>query len=81
MLFLGLGEPGELVYVWHDGRGRLPIREVNGKRFATLWVGDVRLPEGTPTIDGPEQQYTFIRSIELSILRDLVKQFLEAPSK
>src|SRR5215472_4655258 len=27
-----------------SGRGRMPLRTVKGQQYATLWVGDVRLP-------------------------------------
>ena len=35
------------------GRGQMPIRTVHGTKYATLWIGDVRLPEGIPTLSGP----------------------------
>ena len=73
VLFLGVGRPGELVFIANSGRGRMPVREVKGKLYADLWA-DVVLPEGTPTIDGPRPEYSFIRSIELSLLRELVRQ-------
>ncbi len=53
----------------HAGRGRMPIRDVEGKAFATIWTEDVRLPKGVMTIPGPETKYEFIRSVELSRLR------------
>lgn len=55
----------------HSGRGRLPLRTVGGATYATFWP-EVRLPEGTPTIDGPEPEWDFIRSVEIETLRDLV---------
>jgi len=80
VLFLGVGEPGELVYIWHSGRGRMPVREVKGKLYADLW-DDVVLPEGTATIDGPRPELTFIRSIELSSLGELVRQIIAEHGK
>jgi hypothetical protein len=54
------------------GRGRMPVREVDGKRYATFWP-EVRLPKNTPTIAGPEPKWDFIESVELERLHDLVK--------
>ena len=76
VLFLGVGKPGELVYISHSGRGRMPLREVSGKRYATLWVGDVILPNEAATIPGPENEYSFIRSIELDSLKSLVQRLV-----
>ena len=50
------------------------LREVEGKTQATLWTDDVLLPKGTPTIPGPEPKYSFIRSVELSKLKELVRE-------
>lgn len=59
------------------GRGRMPIREVDGRQYATLWTGDVRLPEGISTIDGPQSQRSFIRSVELDLIVRMIDQGLE----
>ncbi len=49
-----------------SGRGRMPVRLVDGVEFVTLWTGDVRLPAGIETIPGPEPEYAaFIRSARL----------------
>jgi hypothetical protein len=53
----------------HAGMGRMPIRDVEGKAFATIWTEHVRLPKGVMTIPGPATKYEFIRSVELSQLR------------
>jgi hypothetical protein len=53
------------------GRGYMPLRRVDGKQYATLW-DDVVLPEGAPVIPGPDRRFTFIRSVELRYLEDLV---------
>lgn len=45
-----------------------------GNTYATLWSEDVRLPKGTATIAGPESKYSFIRSVELSTLKELVRR-------
>jgi hypothetical protein len=34
----------------------------------------VILPKEVPTIDGPEPRWDFIRSVEIAILRELVKK-------
>ncbi|MGH9869000.1 MAG: hypothetical protein ACREAA_12645 [Candidatus Polarisedimenticolia bacterium] len=69
VLFLGVAKPGELVYISHSGRGRMPVREVKGRFYADIWH-EVILPEATPTIEGPGS--SVIRSIDLLLLKDLV---------
>ncbi|QEH35555.1 hypothetical protein OJF2_41080 [Aquisphaera giovannonii] len=75
--------------ITHAGRGRMPIREVEGKRYAAV-QDDVILPAGTPTIseqkttritlpaseqDRPSIVVTHpVRSIEVGRLRGLTKQ-------
>jgi hypothetical protein len=61
-----------------SGRGKMPIRNVQGKRYVTLWTGDVRLPASIPTIGGPERKYSaFIRSAPVSPVLDFVRRSLE----
>jgi hypothetical protein len=55
-----------------SGRGRMPLREVNGDQYVTVWEGDVRLPPGIQSIDGPEPEYSFIRSVRLDEVRAFV---------
>ncbi len=52
-----------------SGRGRMPIRDVEGNSYATIYTGDVQLPKGLMTSPGPEPKYEFIRSVELKRLR------------
>jgi len=73
VLFLGSRRSSGIRIIAHSGRGRMPLREVEGKTYATLWSGDVRLPQGTATIPGPEPKYSFIRSVELNRLKELVR--------
>jgi hypothetical protein len=72
VLFLEKSDRRGSYTIAHAGRGRMPLRTVDGATYATFWP-EVRLPEGTPTVDGPEPQWDFIRSVELGILRDLVE--------
>ena len=61
-----------------SGRGRMPVRTVDGVEYATLWTGDVLLPTVLATIDGPEKEYSsFIRSVPLHDLVATVKTQLE----
>jgi hypothetical protein len=53
VLFL-TGEKGSPIMTTHWGRGRMPIREVEGKSYATFYNYGIGLPESTPTIPGPE---------------------------
>jgi hypothetical protein len=52
-----------------SGRGRMPIRDVAGKAYATIYTGDVLLPKGITTIPGAKPKYEFIRSVELNRLK------------
>jgi hypothetical protein len=72
---LFLVKPKDLPFrvIAHSGRGRMPLRDVKGKSYATIWADDVRLPKGVVTISGAETKYEFIRSIDLSLLRSTVK--------
>ena len=77
LLFLTKSGKSRSYAIAHSGRGRLPLRTVAGKSYATFWPG-VILPKDIPTIDGPEPKWDFIRSVEVTLLRDLVKK---APQK
>jgi hypothetical protein len=74
VLFLVSGKDSPIMMIAHSGRGRMPLRQVEGKSYATIWSEDVQLPRGTVTIPGPEPRYSFIRSIELSKLKELVRE-------
>ncbi len=57
----------------HSGHGRMPLRDVGGRAYATVWTKAVALPEGVETIDGPEPEYTsFISSARLEDLERIV---------
>jgi hypothetical protein len=72
VLFLYKEEKSSRYEIMHSGRGRMPQRNIDGKTYADYWT-DVRFPEGTPTIDGPDKEQSWIRSIEVSTLKALVK--------
>ena len=71
LLFLN-GDRGSHYIIAHSGRGRMPLRIVDNKTYVTLW-SDVLLPSGTPTIAGPEPQYSFIVSVELARVEALIQ--------
>ena len=73
LLFLTKSDKSRSYAIAHSGRGRLPLRTVSGKSYAAFWP-DVILPKDVPTIDGPEPKWDFIRSVEVDVLRDLVKK-------
>jgi hypothetical protein len=52
----------------------IPLRQLERKSYATIWSDDVQLLEGTATIPGPEPEYSFIRSVALSKLKELVRE-------
>jgi hypothetical protein len=74
VLFLVKRTDSPIMTIAHSGRGRMPLRQVEGTSYATIWSDDVQLPKGTVTIPGPEAKYSFIRSIELSKLKELVRE-------
>ena len=80
LLFLTKGSQARAYAIAHSGRGRMPLRAVGGQSYAIFWT-DLRLPKDTPTIDGPEPQWNFIRSVETATLRVLVKEALEKKQK
>ena len=59
--------------ITHAGRGRMPLRMVGKKSYATLW-SEVVLPPTTPLIPGPSPEYPFIRSVELDVLKNLIER-------
>jgi hypothetical protein len=73
LLFLNLRDDG--VYgISLAGRGRMPLRQVKHKTYATLW-NDVVLPENAPVIPGPIPKYHFIVSVELPYLERLIAKY------
>jgi hypothetical protein len=63
-----------------SGRGRMPVREVSGKTYATFWP-EVKLPIDISTIAGPEPKWDFIKSLEVQKLRELVNAAVVAEIK
>ncbi|HUR28698.1 MAG TPA: hypothetical protein VM509_10970 [Planctomycetota bacterium] len=58
----------------HSGRGRMPLRVVDGDPYATYWT-EVVMPQDLPNIDGPEPEYVgFIRSAPLPLLVSKIKE-------
>lgn len=56
-----------------SGRGQMPVRDLHGMKYMTLWVGDVLLPTGMRTIRGPKREYSnFIRSVPVTAMLDFV---------
>jgi hypothetical protein len=80
LLFLVKSDESRSYMIAVSGRGRMPLRIVNGKSYATFWP-EVRLPKDTATIDGPDPKWDFIRSVDVETLRDLVKKALKKKEK
>jgi hypothetical protein len=76
LFFLGRGDDGTF-YIQHAGRGRMPLRVIDGKTYVTLW-DNVVLPKEAPTVAGPDPRYEFIKSIELTYIEGLVRKQLRA---
>lgn len=92
LLLLSLPEPGfrfgapprtqkgQPVYqITWSGRGRLPITQVGGDEFLTVWTADVLLPDEMPTVPGPEPEFSFIQRVPLSAIRNAVEQAARPP--
>lgn len=75
VLCLGREAESGIMRISHGGRGGMPLRAVGNKLCATIDSFTVELPAGTRTIPGPEPQFSFMRSIELSKLKELVRAY------
>ena len=62
----------------HSGRGKMPLRQIEGIDFVTSW-SDVRLPKEINTVAGPEPKYEFIRSAPLEQIIEYVERILSQP--
>jgi hypothetical protein len=76
LFFLGRGDDGTFYIQW-AGRGRMPLREIDGRTYVTLW-DNVVLPKDAPMVPGPDPRYDFIRSVELTYIEDLIRKQLHA---
>jgi hypothetical protein len=76
LLFLSR-DPGKPYSIDASGRGRLPFRDIDGVKYVTI-LNDFVLPPGIPTVPGPDPKFSFMRSVELSRVRDLVQDVLRA---
>jgi hypothetical protein len=63
------------------GRGHMAVRSIEGQDLATVWTGDVRLPGDVASFPGPEPEYSFIRSVPLVALRDLVSEAVRSSNE
>jgi hypothetical protein len=72
LLFLRRSDDGYFT-IQYAGRGRMPLRVVDGRTYVTLW-DDVVLPKAVPTIAGPDPKYAFIVSVELAYIESLITQ-------
>lgn len=67
--------------VAHSGRGRMPLRTINGVDYVTLWTEDVILPKRIKTVEGPEAEYDFIRSVAFDGIVSLTEKSLVSKRK
>jgi hypothetical protein len=73
LLFLAKEEETGWGIVW-AGRGRMPLRNINGKDYLTHF-DDVIFPAKTPSVKTPEKRDDgFETAVELKIVKDLVRQ-------
>jgi hypothetical protein len=66
--------------IMNFGRGRMPLRTLGDKTYATVWAGDIILPKGAPVIQGPDPQFSFIVSVGLEYLEQQIAQSMNGAS-
>lgn len=71
LLFLSKHDDGEFG-IKLAGRGRMPLRRIGGKTYATLSGEDVFLPSGAPVVPGPDARYSFIVSVDMGYLEQQI---------
>lgn len=60
-----------------SGCGRMPLRQIDGRDYATYYT-DIVMPEELPNVDGPNPEYaSFIRSAPLEELSSRIARFVE----
>ena len=64
-----------LLQIAHSGRGKMPLRRIDGLDFVTSW-SDVLLPKEISTVAGPEPKYEFIRSANLEQIIKSIEKIL-----
>jgi hypothetical protein len=67
-----------LFSITHSGRGRMPVRIVEGKTYVTLWTGGVSLPRSMKSIPGEEKRYSSFRSVLLSDIVQILSRLKPA---
>jgi hypothetical protein len=76
LLFLKVGESGQL-YIYHSGRGRMPLREFEEHSYATFF-GDITFPEKTVKVFDEHVRSLYNQGVELGELKRLVAEAIEA---
>lgn len=74
LFFLYRGDDGTFG-IMHAGRGRMPLRVIDGKTHVLLG-SDVLLPRDAPTSTSPDPGYGFNESVELAYLEELIRRRL-----
>ena len=76
LLFVSRNQKEKRNQIYASSRGRMPIDELKGKKYATFWP-EVRMPKGIEVIKGPEPKWSFIRRANLGDLKKCIKKTLE----
>ena len=66
------GATTPIFLLMHSGRGRMPVRKIGSQQYVTLWVDDVRVPASIPTVAGPQPNPSYVRSVRLSEIVELM---------
>ena len=79
LFFLHSGTQDRTVFIISDnGRGKMPLRMIDGQQYVTLWADDVRVPTQIRSVAGPNHDQRWARSVQLSDLVALIHQTLSA---
>lgn len=66
------GAAKPIFLLMHSGRGRMPVRTIAGQQYVTLWADEVRLPASIRTVTGPQPKSSYIRSVRLTEIVELM---------
>jgi len=64
-------------YITGAGRGRLPLREVDGKTYVTFTNAGIIIPDSLKTIPGQDPKYAFVVSAALQDMETMINRHRE----
>ena len=73
LLFVWCNQRSGALSINYSGRGRMPIDEINGRKYAIFWP-EVWLPKRIRVTEGPQPEFDFIQRADLEDLKKLVDE-------